>query len=455
MSVSSGPGAEKSVSRLTMLSRRAALLAPLALAGCETIEGWFSTKKVPLAGKREDVENLRHGLVPDEGVPKVVLPPPVRNAGWPQAGGNPTHAMGHLAMAPRIAEAWTADIGTGGGYRRKILAQPLVADGSVFTMDSDGEVSAFALANGNRQWRFDTKNEDADGYNIGGGLAVDKGTVYAVNGMRDLVALDAAKGTQRWRKSLVTPARSSPTVAEGRLFLTTIDDQLLALSAEDGSTLWTHRGLGGGTAMLGQPAPAYASGLVVVGFGSGEIVGLRADTGSTVWSDGLGSARLHSALTDFTAIRGAPVIANNLVYAIGMGGLAVAIDLPTGRRVWERQITGEDTPCVAGNWVFLVSVEQDMIALNARDGRIAWVTPLPRWGDEEKHKDPLTWYGPVLAGDRLVVTGTTEEALSVSPYTGALLGRQKMSGVASPVSPVVADGTLLVVSDDARLMALR
>jgi hypothetical protein len=237
-----------------MLSRRAALLAPLALAGCETIEGWFSAKKTPLLGKREDVESVRRSLVPDEGVPKVVLPPPVRNAGWPQAGGNPTHAMGHLAMAPRIAEAWTADIGTGGGYRKKILAQPLVADGSVFTMDSDGEVSAFTLANGNRQWRFDTKNEDADGYNIGGGLAVDKGTVYAVNGMRDLVALDAAKGTQRWRKSLVTPARSSPTVAEGRLFLTTIDDQLLALSAEDGSTLWTHRGLGGGTAMLGQPA---------------------------------------------------------------------------------------------------------------------------------------------------------------------------------------------------------
>ena len=31
------------------LSRRAALLSPLALAGCETIEGWFSTKKEPAA----------------------------------------------------------------------------------------------------------------------------------------------------------------------------------------------------------------------------------------------------------------------------------------------------------------------------------------------------------------------------------------------------------------------
>lgn len=445
----------KPIAGAVFLSRRAALGAPLALAGCETIDGWFSTKKKPLPGKREPVEAERRGLRPDEGVPKIELPAPVRNANWPQSGGNPTHAMGHLQIGDQLREAWSSSIGEGGGYRTKILAQPLVADGVVFAMDSDGEVSAFALSNGARQWRFDTKNEDADSRNIGGGLAVDKGTVYAVNGIGDLVALDAAKGTVRWRKSLDTPARSSPTVAEGRLFVTMIDDRLLALSADDGTTLWTHRGLGGGTAMLGQPAPAYSGGLVVAGFGSGEIAAMRADTGNAVWSDGLGSARLHSALTDFTAIRGAPVISGSLVYAIGMGGLAVAIDLPTGRRVWERQITGEDTPCVAGDWVFVVSVEQEMVAMNARDGRIAWVTPLPRWGNEEKRKDPFTWYGPVLAGDRLVVTGTSEEALSLSPYTGAILGRQRMSGVASPVAPVVADGTLLVVSDDARLMALR
>ena len=445
----------KPVAPALALSRRAAFLAPLALAGCETVDSWFSTKKTPLAGKREAVEATRGGLRADEGVGKIQLPTPVRNSGWPQAGGNPAHAMGHLAIGDQIKEAWTASIGEGGGYRRKILAQPLVADGSVFTMDSDGHVSAFSLANGSRSWRFDTKNADADSINVGGGLAVDKGTVYAVNGIGDLVALDAAKGTLRWRKALDVPVRSSPTVAEGRLFVTMIDDRLLGLSADDGTTLWAHRGLGGGTAMLGQPAPAYARGLVVVGFGSGEIAGLRADTGTPVWSDGLGASRLHSALTDFTAIRGAPAISGGLVYAVGMGGLAVAIDLPTGRRVWERHISGEDSPCVAGDWVFLVSVEQEMVALNARDGRIAWVTPLPRWDNEEKRRDPYTWYGPVLAGDRLVVTGTSREALSVSPYTGAILGRQPMSGVASPVAPIVADGTLLVVSDDARLMALR
>ena len=455
MSRNAGPASDRPKSPVANLSRRAALLAPLTLAACDTVEGWFATKKTSLRGKREIVEALRPGLMPDEGVPKIVLPAPVQNSGWPQEGGNPTHTMGHLAVNVTIAEAWTADIGSGGGYRKKILAQPLVADGMVYTMDSEGHVSAFTLSNGSRQWRADTKNDDADAYNVGGGLAVDAGTVYAVNGLGDLVALDAAKGTERWRKTLPVLARSSPTVIEGRLFVTTIDDQLLALSASDGRQLWSHQGVGGGTSMLGQPAPAYAGGLVVVGFGSGELAAMRADTGTVVWSDGLGSARMRSALTDFTAIRGAPVISNNLVYAVGMGGLAVAIDLPTGRRVWERQITGLTTPCVAGDWLFVVSVEQEMIALNARDGRIAWVTPLPRWGNEEKHKDPLTWFGPVLAGDRLVVTGTSGEAVSISPYTGALLGRQPLSDVAAPVTPVVADGTLLVVSDNARLLALR
>lgn len=445
----------KPVASAAALPRRAALLAPLALAGCDTIDNWFSNKKAPLKGRRENVEAERRGLTADEGVAKVVLPAPVRNAGWPQAGGNPTHAMGHLATGVTIAEAWTASIGDGGGYRRKILAQPVVADGTVFTMDSDGDVAAFSLANGSRLWRFDTKNNEADAPNIGGGLGYDAGTLYAANGLGDVLALDAAKGTVRWRRTLDVPARSAPTIAEGRIFLTTIDDRLLGLLASDGSTLWSHRGLGGGTPMLGQPAPAYASGLVVAGFGSGELTALRADTGTNVWSDGLGSARLHSVLTDFTAIRGAPVISRGLVYAIGMGGLAVCIDLPTGRRVWERKVTGEDMPCVAGDWIFLVTIEQEVVAMSARDGRVAWVTPLPRWENAEKHRDPYTWYGPVLAGDRLVVTGTSEEAVSISPYTGAILGRQSMSGVASPVAPIVADGTLLVVSDDARILALR
>src|ERR1700683_5500348 len=67
------------------LSRRAALLAPLVLAGWDTIDSWSATKKHPLPGKREPLGALRRAFNPDETAPKVELPPPVRDMAWPQA----------------------------------------------------------------------------------------------------------------------------------------------------------------------------------------------------------------------------------------------------------------------------------------------------------------------------------------------------------------------------------
>jgi outer membrane protein assembly factor BamB len=435
-------------------TRRSALLAPLALAGCGLWDDWFGSRKTPLPGKRERILGARRALEVDEGTPKVELPQAVRNAAWPQAGGNPAHFMGHLAASDRLTEAWSASIGAGGGYRRKIMAQPVVAGGIVYVMDSKAVVSAFDMARGSRVWRTDTKDEDDDSTNVGGGLTLDQGTLYAVNGLAELVALDAAKGTVRWRSRFGAPTRSAPTVVEGRLFVTTIEDRLLALAADDGRQLWSHQAANPTTSILGRPAPAYSTGLVVGGFGSGELATMRADSGSVVWTDTLATAVRSGSLADFPAIRGLPVIGDGRVYAMSLGGLTVAIDLPTGRRLWEREAAGEDSPWATGSWLFIISLEQKMAALNRDDGRVSWVTQLPRWKNPEKEEDPITWYGPLLVSDRLVVAGTNHEALAVSPYTGEILGRQELSGAAS-LGPIVADGTVFVVTDDGRLLALR
>lgn len=438
------------------MGRRAALVLPLALAGCSMFDDWLGEHKPPLPGKREPVLASKGGLQVDDAGAKtrVVLPPPTPNAAWPQAGGNPAHLMGHLAAGERLTEAWSVSIGAGGGYRDKILAQPVVSDGVVYTMDSDAVVSAFELAGGSRNWRADTKSEDDDSTNIGGGLAVEGGTLYAVNGLAELVAFDAANGKERWRKNIGAPARSAPTVTEGRLFVVTIDDRLVALAADDGRQLWSHKAASATTTMLGQPAPAYADGLVVAGFGSGELAALRAETGSVVWTDSLASARGRTSLTDISAIRGLPVIADGRVYAIGLGGLLLALDLRSGRRLWEREVSGEDSPWVAGDWLFIVSSDQQIAAIQRLDGRVAWVGDLPRWEDEEKQSGPILWFGPILAGDRLIVAGTNEDALAVSPYTGEILGRQTLSGAAA-LGPIAASGTILIVTNAGRLIALR
>jgi outer membrane protein assembly factor BamB len=421
------------------------------------LDSWFAARKPPLPGKRDAIFADPRGLRVDDGAPKVVLPRPVRNAAWPQAGGNPAHLMGHLSANDHLAEAWKSDIGEGGGLRKVIMAQPVVLNDIVFAMDSDAEVSAFALADGRRLWRVDTKpeNNPGDSTNVGGGLGADGTTLYAVNGLSQLVALDIATGKEKWRQDLGVPLRSAPMIADGRVFVTTIDDRLMAYTAADGRQLWVHEATAPVTSMLGEPAPAYYQGLVVVGFGSGELTCVRADSGSVVWTDGLGSSSGRASVADFLSIRGLPIIVNGLVYAISMGGVLVCNDVPTGRRVWDRQIAGEDTPYVAGDWMFLISADQQIAAISIADGRVTWITQLPRWDDPEKKKNTLTWYGPLLVSDRLIVTGTSQDALSVSPYTGDILGHITLSEAAAPFAPIVAGGTVLLVSNDARLIALR
>jgi outer membrane protein assembly factor BamB len=460
--VSVNPSAKQAPRRIEspgvtpFLARRTALLAPLALTGCSMFDSWFSEKKTILPGKRENVFVDRRGLVVDDGAASVVLPPAAQNAAWPQPGGNPAHLMGHLAANDHLNEAWKAEIGEGGGYRAIIMAQPVVLNGTVFTMDSAAEVSAFSLADGKRLWRVDTKPKDpGDSTNVGGGLGADGTSLYAVNGLSQLVALDLATGREIWRHDLGVPGRSAPMIADGRVFVTTIDDRLFAFTAADGRQLWVHQAAQPVTAMLGQPAPAYFQGLVVAGFGSGELACLRADSGSIVWTDGLGASQGRATVADFLSIRGLPVVANGLVYAISMGGLLVCNDVPTGRRVWDRQVAGEDTPYVAGEWMFIISAQQELAAVNINDGRITWITQLPHWDDPDKKKNTLTWYGPLLVSDRLIVTGTSEDALSVSPYTGEILGHIKLTSAAAPVAPVVAGGTVLLMTNDAHLVALR
>jgi outer membrane protein assembly factor BamB len=437
------------------LTRRAALLASLAtLTGCSLWDDWFGDKKTPLPGKREDILAAEGGLKPDDGVPKVVLPPPVRNAAWPQDGGNPAHLMGHLAAGERLSQAWSSDIGDGGGYRDKLLAHPVSANGIVYTMDSSGVVSAFDLAGGVRIWRFDTTEDNDRSTNVGGGLAFANGTVYAVNGLAELVALDAANGTVRWRKNTGTPTRSAPTVADGRLFFTTIDNRLLAYATEDGRELWVYQGTDTATAVLGLPAPAYSDGFVVAGFGSGEIAAVRPESGTVVWTDSLATQLTAGALGDFSTVRGLITISNGAVYAISVGRLMVAIDLHSGRRLWERGAAGEDSPWVAGDWIFLVTLNQQIAAVNRMDGRVAWSTQLPHWGNPEKREDLITWFGPVLVSDRLVVGGTNEKAFAISPYTGAILGQQDLPASVA-LGPVAVAGTVLFVCNDGRLVALR
>ena len=73
---------------------------------------------------------------PDMAGVKIRLPAPYRNPDWSQAGGHPSHAMHHLALADQVAVRWTADAGTGSSSQRRVTAAPITGGGLVYTLDN-------------------------------------------------------------------------------------------------------------------------------------------------------------------------------------------------------------------------------------------------------------------------------------------------------------------------------
>src|ERR1700757_4598747 len=294
------------------------LLVFLGLAGC----GLFGDKKQPLPGERISVLSLDRQLDPDPDLSKIAitLPPPVVNPDWPEPGGYPNHAMQHLSLPERLTQAWRASTGEGASRYTRVLSQPIVAHGRGYAMDGAVQGSAYDAATGDRLWQVDLKPDDERGSSFGGGIGFWNDRLYASTGYAQVLALDPADGSVIWRSSVGAPVRSAPTVADGRVFVVTVENELVVLAADDGRRLWAHNAIPETASLLGGASPAVEGEVVVVAYSSGEIYALTVETGRPLWSDNLASTRNVGAVSTLADIRRWPVIDRGRVYAASNSG---------------------------------------------------------------------------------------------------------------------------------------
>lgn len=442
-----------------MLNCRAlALLALLAVAACSPgtwLGGGDSTP--PLPGERESVMLLEPRLSADPALADepMSLPPPYRNPEWPQAGGLPNHAMHHLAADDDLAIIWRVDVGDAPDDGGRLLARPIVAAGKVFTVDAEGAVVAVAADTGEPLWEVEPDGLDGDDSFLGGGLAYENGWLFLTVSSGEVFGLDADDGTEIWRQTLSLPLRAAPTVAGGLVLVLSADNQLYALDGTTGRPIWRHAGFAEVAGRLGGPSPAVDRGIVVVPHSSGDVYALRLDTGAQLWNDAIQRPRQTLGLAEINDIDGDPVIADGYVYVAGQGGEMAAIEVRRGFRAWDLDLASNETPWIAGDYLFSVTSRGEVLAILRRDGRVRWVSALPRLSDpSDTSSEPIVWSGPVLVGDRLLLTGSDGELVAMSPYTGEILGRIDLD---DPIlmAPIVANGTVYVLTEEAELIALR
>jgi outer membrane protein assembly factor BamB len=173
-----------------------------------------------------------------------------------------------------------------------------------------------------------------------------------------------------------------------------------------------------------------------------------------LWTVSLVTTRRMNVASTLAHIRGRPIIDRGQVFAISHGGMMVSIDLRSGRRIWDKEIGGLSNPWVAGDYIFLLTNDAEVVAISRKSGSIHWVQTLPQYKDPKTKDDPIVWNGPILASDRLLISSSLGQVYSISPYDGRIMGSIKMpSGITVP--PVIAKRSVYFLDDNASLVAYR
>ena len=174
----------------------------------------------------------------------------------------------------------------------RVRASPAVDASRVYVGSADGRVYAFDRATGATKWRFETEGVKLrsgdfgfDRRTVQSSPAVANGTVFV--GARDgwIYAIDAEKGSEKWRfDHKVSWINTSPAVVDGVVYAGSSDAQFVqALDAATGKELWrTKTG-------VTWSSPGIAGDMIYVGDGAGRVNAIDRKSGELRWSFRTGS----------------------------------------------------------------------------------------------------------------------------------------------------------------------
>ncbi len=421
--------------------------AGISLISCDNF-----VSKTPLTGARESVLPLESTITSNPALSghSVVLPPAENLLDWPQPGGKLNNALPVLSFSESSKMIWKTSIGGGSTEEHKLISTPVFHNQRLFVMDANGQVSAVDSKDGKILWSLNTTPSDTDGIALGGGVSCEGDTLYVATSFGDVFALDQTTGAQKWKQSVVNPSRVAPLVHNGKVFVTTVANEVHALSAQTGESLWTHTGTGELTGLLGTATPALVDNLLIVPYSSGEVFALRTENGYPSWSDTLATILSVDSISSIPHIRARPVVYGDVAYLVSHGGRLAAVDLKTGIRQWQKEISGVHTPAVVGNYIFLITTSNDLVAMNRQSGDVYWATSLRRPKDDPS----LIWTGPVAVKDRLLVCNSNGQIVFICPQTGSAVSTINTSDSFTQ-TPIIVDNVIYILGDSGTLYAYK
>lgn len=369
-----------------------------SIAGCSTISGWFDS---------------------DDDDPMAPM------------------ALSDITETVKIKELWSVGVGDGQGdgfYR----LQPAISGEVIYAASADGEVVAVDRKRGKTLWEVDLD------ISLSGGVGVYNDVLLLGSSEGLVLKLDANTGEQLWT-TMLTGEILSPPQANGKVVVAqTYNGKLQGLDFATGQLLWTYNSKVPVLTLRGTSVPIMENNRVYAGFASGRVLAFDAQTGSIVWDGRVAIPQGRSEIERIVDVDGTMELAGNELYAVSYQGSVVAIDIESGRKIWQQKASSFSGVSLGFGNVYAADEDGTLNAF-MRNGEGV------RWSQGALGYRQLSRPTPI--GSYVTVADFEGYLHVLSQVDGDFVGRVRVDSDGVRADMLSEDGILYVFANDGELVA--
>lgn len=317
---------------------------------------------------------------------------------------------------------WEVEVGD------QVLATCAIVGDRVYVPCLSGELVCLDRKTGKTLWTYKSvemvePNSFAPGFKSSPTVA--DGTVYLGDEDGAFHAVDAETGKQRWKFEAGGEIYSCAAVIDGRVIFGSYDNCLYCLKQEDGKQVWKFETQG-----YVHCSPAVVEGRTFIAGCDEHLRVINIESGEQI-----GDLPLSTYLIASPAVQG------NMLYVGTYGSEIVAVNWKDVTEVWRKKTSDAEAPihssaAVTDKLVVVGGRDKFVTALHRETGKKAWTFPTRGKVDSS----------PVIVGDRVFVGSSDGNLYELNLADG----KQRWKFTAGkPISagPAVGEGVLVIGSE--------
>ncbi len=360
-----------------------------------------------------------------------------------------------VSFNPRISivELWERHSG-GGTDEQYLKLAPVIANQRLYVVSSKGELSAMDATNGRRLWREKiraTRSIDGkDGWFRGDATRITGGPGYGERSIMvgteegEIITLSSTDGSELWRSQVSSEVLSAPQRASNVVVVRTIDGKVYGMEGTKGKKLWIYDRTVPPLTLRGTSTPVITEGVVVTGFDGGKMAALDVRTGKLIWETRVATARGRSELERMVDIDSEPIVVDGTVYIATFQGHIAAIELDSGRIVWSRDLSSHAGFGADQRNIYITDEDSHIWALDRSSGATLWK-------QEDLHVRAAT--APGVIGEHIVVGDGQGYLHWIEKKSGAFSARGRLCDKAIIAKPIVVGKVAYAYCSDGSLAA--